>query len=173
MKALSLWQPWATAIAVGSKGIETRGWPTAYRGPLAIHAAKRKVMSDLRPLLRDYQWVGALNKAGWDEWPCREKHIDRLPFGAIVAVADLTDCRPTEAFNDFDLGRPGLPGPIGGHPATLFAWSEEQMGDFAPGRFGWVLSNVRPLARPVPWKGAQGLFTVSDDVVASALEAAE
>ena len=36
MKALSLYQPWATAIALGSKRIETRGWPTSYRGPLAI-----------------------------------------------------------------------------------------------------------------------------------------
>lgn len=27
MKALSIWQPWASAVAHGQKGIETRSWP--------------------------------------------------------------------------------------------------------------------------------------------------
>lgn len=40
MKAISLTQPWATAIAVGVKQWETRSWPTGFRGPVAIHAAK-------------------------------------------------------------------------------------------------------------------------------------
>jgi hypothetical protein len=40
MKALTLTQPWATLVAIGAKTIETRSWPTSYRGPLAIHAAK-------------------------------------------------------------------------------------------------------------------------------------
>src|SRR6202030_2406661 len=41
MKALTLTQPWATLVAIGAKRIETRSWPTLYRGPLAIYAAKR------------------------------------------------------------------------------------------------------------------------------------
>lgn len=41
MKALSLHQPWASAIALGLKHLETRSWATSYRGPLAIHAARR------------------------------------------------------------------------------------------------------------------------------------
>lgn len=41
MKALSLTQPWATLVAIGAKRLETRSWSTTYRGPLAIHAAKR------------------------------------------------------------------------------------------------------------------------------------
>ena len=45
MKALSLWQPHAQAIAAGLKPYETRHWPTRYRGPIAIHAAKRRVSS--------------------------------------------------------------------------------------------------------------------------------
>jgi activating signal cointegrator 1 len=40
MKAITLTQPWATLVAIGAKRIETRSWPTNYRGPLAIHAAK-------------------------------------------------------------------------------------------------------------------------------------
>lgn len=41
MKAISLWQPWASAVMIGLKKFETRHWKTAYRGPIAIHAAKR------------------------------------------------------------------------------------------------------------------------------------
>jgi hypothetical protein len=40
IKAISLWQPWASLMALGLKRHETRHWPTAYRGPIAIHAAK-------------------------------------------------------------------------------------------------------------------------------------
>lgn len=40
LKALSLKQPWANMIASGEKTIETRRWPTDYRGPLLIVASK-------------------------------------------------------------------------------------------------------------------------------------
>ncbi len=42
MKALSFHQPWASLIAEGVKTIETRSSATKYRGPLAIHASKRR-----------------------------------------------------------------------------------------------------------------------------------
>ncbi|WP_193188849.1 ASCH domain-containing protein [Nisaea sediminum] len=38
MKALTIHQPWADAIAYGHKPVENRSWPTSYRGPLLIHA---------------------------------------------------------------------------------------------------------------------------------------
>lgn len=41
MKALSLWQPWATLMAYGLKRVETRSWAIRHRGPLLIHAAKK------------------------------------------------------------------------------------------------------------------------------------
>ena len=40
MKALSIRQPWAWLIVCGHKPLENRSWPTPYRGPLLIHAAK-------------------------------------------------------------------------------------------------------------------------------------
>jgi len=40
LKALSLKQPWANMIASGEKTIETRKWPTDYRGPLLIVSSK-------------------------------------------------------------------------------------------------------------------------------------
>ena len=41
MKALSVKQPWANAIARGQKTIETRTWGTAYRGPLLIVSSRK------------------------------------------------------------------------------------------------------------------------------------
>ena len=40
MKALSLTQPWATAIIIGMKQYETRSWSTSRRERIYIHAAK-------------------------------------------------------------------------------------------------------------------------------------
>lgn len=39
MKAITIWQPWASLLAHRVKTYETRSWATAYRGPIAIHAA--------------------------------------------------------------------------------------------------------------------------------------
>ena len=86
IKALSLWQPWAEAIRVGAKQIETRHWLTRYRGWLAIHAAKKKIdKSDVG--FNDFaeHWVGDLSQ---------------LDFGAIICVVKLSDCRPTEALRE-------------------------------------------------------------------------
>lgn len=81
MRAISLWQPWATAIAVGVKRVETRHWETRYRGPLAIHAAKH--------------W-----DADQKEFASVERALGRLParipLGAIIATATLVDCRSTD-----------------------------------------------------------------------------
>jgi hypothetical protein len=81
VKALSLWQPWASAIALGHKLIETRSWSTRYRGPLLIHAAKTFPKE-----ARDFAAV----ERGFGRMP------ERVPLGAIVCVAELYSVRPTE-----------------------------------------------------------------------------
>lgn len=76
MKAISLWQPWASAIALGYKRHETRSWPTRHRGPIAIHAAKR--------------WTR--DERDWCRHFAAQLGDMRLldpPRGAIVAVARL------------------------------------------------------------------------------------
>ena len=52
MKAISLWQPWASAVALGSKRVETRSWSTSYRGPLAW------LLENIRPLKVPLPWKG-------------------------------------------------------------------------------------------------------------------
>src|SRR5689334_12936841 len=107
MKALSLHQPWATLMALHIKTIETRGWQTKYRGPLAIHAAKRVVAwEELSPFLRDY--IVELDAP--------------MPLGAIVAVVELYDC----------LGVATL---TAKYPDLI--QHEQAFGNFTPGRFGW------------------------------------
>ncbi len=158
MKALSLWQPWASAIATGAKRIETRSWPTSYRGPLAIHAAKRCVKSELVELDTDPNWAAALR------WNPKIERLpwERLPFGAIVCVAELVDCRPTGSFSMEELHtRRTHPGAEG-----LGWWVEAMLGDFYPGRWGWVLEDVRTLPDPIPFRGERGLFEVPAELVA-------
>jgi hypothetical protein len=76
MHALSLKQPWATLVVLGSKTIEVRKWPTARRGPILIHAAR---IPDERPL-------------AWARVPPEGQQAARL-LGGIVGSAELTGCR--------------------------------------------------------------------------------
>ena len=82
MKALTLTQPWATAIAVGVKSVETRSWSTRYRGPLAIHAAKGMDVDAfaMAAYLRDLRLL--------------DIPVARLPRGAVVARCTLVDVVP-------------------------------------------------------------------------------
>jgi len=140
VKALSLWQPWATLIANGAKQIETRSWSTSYRGPILIHAAKRKVLKELKELAEDEDYCVAL---GVNEDQALAK-LQELPYGAIVAIAVLADCKPVEQLQPSNN--------LGG---------EYWLGNYSSGRYGWILSNVRAIT-PIPYKGEQGLFDVPD-----------
>lgn len=151
MKAISLWQPWASAIARGAKYIETRRWATNYRGPLAIHAAKHENHSELIAIASDWSWCAAL---GWKKSDPTHPW-ERIPFGAIVATCTLAACLCVEDIPIKELDALRF---RGGH--GFDSWTERMMGDFSPGRFGWVLTNVKPLENPIPYRGAQGLFNV-------------
>lgn len=137
MKAISLWQPWASAMALGWKQIETRHWQARYRGPMAIHAAKRWTADE-----RD-EWEIAVEIYG-DRYALPVKP----PLGCIVAVGNLHDIRPSE----------DLHGTI--------APEEREWGNYGPNRFGWVFRDIRALAEPIPWRGEQGLFDIPDEVFA-------
>ena len=53
MKAITIWQPWATLLPLGVKLYETRSWATSYRGPIAIHAAALKLPQVLKKCFPD------------------------------------------------------------------------------------------------------------------------
>ncbi len=79
MKAITLWQPWASLMAVGVKMHETRHWSTSYRGPIAIHAGK------------------VIDVAGAPETLCNaalgKNWRTTIPRGGVVAVGRLARCR--------------------------------------------------------------------------------
>lgn len=148
MKALSLWQPWALAIAVGAKRIETRSWKTHYRGLLLIHAAKRFRKPEMELVIRLPHFQAVLGMA----------HQQSLTFGTIIASCWLTDCIPTErAHSFFDLDDRRYPLYGGNDYCT-----ERQLGDYTPGRWAWILTGIRPLSIPTPKAGARGLFDAGD-----------
>lgn len=177
IKALSLWQPWATAIACGAKRIETRHWSTKYRGPLAIHAAQTDQCS--RPentFTRRRGCVGGCSynrsldlKAGAAARVAAGIAAEGdLPHGCIIAVADLVACWPTRIGDERVFYEGGSyhkpPGRIG----LQVPPSELALGDFSRGRYGWILSNVRALPEPIPYRGRQGLFDVPAELLRGA-----
>lgn len=74
MKAFTLWQPYAQAIALGLKKYETRSWATRHRGRIAIHCS-------VKPLRKEYKELA-------DKYGITEK----LEYGKIIVICDLTDC---------------------------------------------------------------------------------
>ena len=117
MKALTIWQPWASLLVSGQKKYETRSWATAYRGPIAIHAAMRPVRRTIDALAADRDGSGWNTLERMDSLFLRPGALDQLPTGAIVGKAILTRCNLiTEDFRaklppqeldlgDFSIGR--------------------------------------------------------------------
>lgn len=143
MKAITIHQPWATLIAIGEKRFETRGWATSYRGPLAIHAGKKVD----RDICMQEPFRSVLAEHGYT--------ADNLPTGAVVAVAELSEC--------FKVFRDVLGGVVVLHAerrkihfSTLD--KEFSFGWFNSGRYAWGLDDVSRLPDPIPAKGQQGLW---------------
>jgi hypothetical protein len=132
VKALTLTQPYATLVAIGVKRIETRSWQTSYRGPLAIHAGKGLgPVGGERGLVALYQ----------DDVFAQALKGYALPRGVIVAVCILMDCVPTDEAHTWKLTD-----------------QERAFGNYTPGRYAWLLADVRPVDPPIPARGAQGLW---------------
>lgn len=136
MRCISLHQPWAWLVAQGLKRFETRSWPTNYRGPLAIHAAKRPAVLDECNL--DVR--AALYRSS-------HRGLSTLPYGCIVCTVELVNCY---AIKDTSFIRDGI-------ALGLITPMEEYFGDYTPGRFAWRLDNIQ-LVDNVPAKGSQGFW---------------
>src|SRR5262245_12286518 len=89
MKAISVRQPWAWAITFAGKDIENRNWPTRYRGPVLIHAAKgmtRDEDEDCLHALRDISRVRPFPTG------LALPAFEELDRGGIIGYAEITDC---------------------------------------------------------------------------------
>lgn len=138
MKAISLWQPWATLWLLSDpdeKVFETRDWYTGVRGSLLVHAAKKRD-GEVRDYLNCQHFIGRLAVHGL-------KPSD-LAFGALIGKVNLIGCSRMDR----------MPA-----PGTL----EEKAGNWSPERFAWERdSNPVLFKTPVPYRGSQGWFEVGD-----------
>lgn len=149
LSCITVRNPWAEAIARGAKQVENRTRRTSYRGLIAIHTAQR----DDPHAWRDPRIAEALDDlrtdiAG-DHRIFRRRNEDGCTYGAIIAVAMLTDCH--EARSGWD---PCCP-----------PWGETS----DAGRV-WhlVIADVHRLATPVPARGAlQVPWAAPPDVAAA------
>lgn len=160
MKALTVRQPWAWAIARGGKDIENRTWSAPHRGPLAIHAGSAwdedgamddRVITAVRGDKTDdghfYPPLHVLLNEARTQIVELVRTDPRYVFGAVIAVVDVVDICTAQ-----DCGC-GL-------------WA-------IPGQLHWRLANVHALADPVPCKGRLGLWdlTPKDSLRPSDVEA--
>jgi hypothetical protein len=151
MKAITLYQPWASLVAMGKKKIETRSWSTKYRGPLAIHAGmNHKNMK----LIAEHPFSDVFGDV-----------INRFPFGQVIAVCRLVDCIqvPLDGSNKLKYWA----SVISLFPPLTSAFKnvcippgypELEFGDYTPGRFAWILDEVEMLPEPISAKGMLGLW---------------
>lgn len=191
-RALTLYPEHALAFALGIRGIETRGWATSWRGELLIHAGARD--PDSAAARRD---------------PISQRVIAALPDGdpiptrAVVAVARLADVVPiVEDYEDLchtyegpaavEVGTLAVGGQwLYRYPQWNIPLDEDDIidisdqlpyGDFTPGRWAWLLNDIRPLDPPVseyqarpligprepiatPVRGRQGLWRPDPELV--------
>jgi len=140
MKALSLWQPWATLVALREKRYETRDWATNYRGPLAIHATAkmppywlgasrnteifRNELSDVFNVRREYDVYAA----------------KKLPLGCVLCIVNLVDIQETRDLREILCER------------------ERIFGNYDDGRYAWHLELMEVFEPPIPAKGNRMLW---------------
>lgn len=134
MKAMTIWQPYASLIAAGVKRFETRSFrpPAALIGQrIAIHAAARPCRTAELTTAANFL---VLQRIGVPE---------TLPRGVVVATAILDSVHRAE----------DIRGTLSAEELAVGGWygTPEK-----PQRFGWLLRDVVKLDQPVPAKGKQG-----------------
>ena len=132
MKVLSLKEPYATLIMNGIKKIETRSWKTNYRGELYIHASMTKLSKDILNMDELMNLVD----------------VDNLNYGKIICSCELVDCIPmTDEFIE-DVYK---------NNRTEFI-----CGEYAKGRYAWILENIKVLPKGIDVKGKLGIWNFDE-----------
>lgn len=147
MKAISLWQPWATLVALRWKKIETRThsrFKSLEGERIAIHAAKtvKEVPFSLAQYLpRMDHFIQIQNLAQFIEM-CRGKIICTAYVANVGWAPNI----------DFDLRE---------------AWNKQALCDVA-GKYLLFLDEIETLKKMLPFQGRQGIFNVADELIEAA-----
>lgn len=140
MKALTIQQPWASLIFTPNstseyfKMIETRSWKTAYRGKIAIHAAKKQNPKLLQSLSTELRTI--FSDAGIHS----DEDISNMPHGMVIGEVDIVDCVSIELLDGYRNKY------------------EVAFGDWSSGRYGWVIRNPILYKEPIPAVGKLSLW---------------
>lgn len=148
MKALTIWQPWASLIMAGVKPYEFRSWPAPafMQGQrIVIHAGARKVrrdeLADLILRLRGPEaWTTGLGPEALpllDRW---HANPDGLWLASGLGTALLGAPKRANTITA-ELG-----GPVNDSDRDEHA------------NWAWPLTDIQPFEPPVPAKGAQGFW---------------
>ena len=88
MKALSIWQPWASLIISGEKKIETRSWPAPYsiRGTRIAIASTKSIRAEQRRAAAEDAFRLHYAAAGLAA-------MEDLPMGCVLGTVVVEDCR--------------------------------------------------------------------------------
>lgn len=138
MRALTLIQPWASAVVAGIKSFETRSWDTPIRGVILIHASKKHNALGSERYMRDpFPWLVRRY-----EWPV----FRELPRGAIIGSVRITGCESTQGLKH------RLPA------------EEIELGNYDVGRYAWSLAEPVAFAEHFPCRGSLGLWSVPEHI---------
>lgn len=137
MRALSIKEPWATAIIHGNKDVENRTWRRVdvIGEVIAIHASLTPASDLSRQVFEGLAHC-------FDEGP-HDPSIEAP--GCILGTARVVDIM----FESKEKGKVDL---------GLFPWFE--------GPYGYVLADIEPLDVPIPCRGALGLWEVDANILA-------
>lgn len=177
MRCISLWQPWASLMALREKTIETRHWPLPERligQRMAIHAAKR-FTPDIRAFCFQEPFSTVLEQTGLIKIGAT---VDQkgfispafrswLPHGALVATTQFIECVPTERCCVVDWLHSGyqVERTAGRVSRVLLSEKEKAFGNYEPGRFAWLSEETEALKEPIQFIGRQGIFEVPDAIL--------
>jgi hypothetical protein len=144
IRALTVRQPYAGAIAFGGKTPENRPMRSRYTGLVAIHAGMTVDWDAAGPAwtaARVTPYRRGLKRAAW---------TGVLDLGAVIAVATMTGCHNADEcmFPEWSL-------PPGGQTGCS-PWAVR-------GAWHWELTGVHPLAEPVSCRGMLGLWRLPED----------
>lgn len=150
MKALTIWQPWASLIMIGAKPFEFRSWmaPRSIVGnEIVIHAGSRWMQQDE---VEDLIAHLADPARAWTTGLVPEI---ALPF---LKALDCDDCIPHGC---------GLGTAVVGISREGAAIAEELGGQyindsdrFMHSQFGWPLTDIKAWDEPIRMSGKQGLW---------------
>jgi hypothetical protein len=164
MKALTIWQPWASLIAIGAKPYEFRGWkpPRSIIGQrIAIHAGARPPRrGEVRALIRALKGDPSMSPPCLrpEALPVLERVLNALqrsPDNTLFGTGEYLTLPLSHIVATAILGEPKQ----GDICAAEFGFSAGNDSD-RDGTFnwGWPMLDVEYQTPPVHVRGAQGLW---------------